>query len=142
MVGYFLTGNAHPFCQSVETMHYINKHFWVTVSSIQSVSLMYKKWSTCLHLFKKKQNALNFVPRFLYDFSFVIFLNLNLLLTIPLLAFSLLISPNLTLLREKSENWSPGEFAHCTLDYFKLFSWRMQKPRQHDIIWDEYSLLL
>lgn len=45
--------------------------------------------------------------------------------------------PNLTLL---CENWSPWEFAHHNLGYFKLFSLRTQKPRQNDIIWDEFSL--
>lgn len=114
-------------------------HLWVTVTVFR-VSLWCAKWDTCFHLLKR-QNALNFVPRFFYGFPFVIFLNLNLLPTIPLLAFSLLISPTLTLLREKSENWSPGSL-HTGLLIISSCSRRMQKPRQYDIIWDEYSLLL
>lgn len=39
--------------------------------------------------------------------------------------------PNLTLL---CENW-----LHHILGYFKLFSLRTQKPRQNDIISDEFS---
>lgn len=43
MVGYFLSGNADPFCQSIETMHEVNNNTLVIVHSGLDISLMYKK---------------------------------------------------------------------------------------------------
>lgn len=43
MVGYFLTGNADPFRQNIETMHEVNNNTLVIVHSSSDISLMYEK---------------------------------------------------------------------------------------------------
>lgn len=143
MIGYFLTGNTHPFCQSTGTMRQVNNNAshssqcFGHLFDVQEVKYMFSS-------IKRSQNTLNVVPEtnhtasiYSVIVSLILFVNFNLLLAIPfpLPPSSLLISH----FCEKT-----GHLGSCT-----PYSWLFQvvfpencrSPDKNDIIRDESSIL-